>query len=108
MARSRTTRKFRSQPTEVGGIKFPSKKEAKRWVELQDAEARGVISDLKRQVRFRLDVNGVLVCSYVADFTYTNGAGQYVVEDSKGFLTPVYRLKRKMMKACHGITILET
>jgi hypothetical protein len=52
-------------------------------------------------------VNGVLVCTYVGDFDYWEN-GEYIVEDVKGFLTPVFKLKRKLVKALHGITIRET
>ena len=34
--------------------------------------------------------------------------GILVVEDSKGVKTPVYKLKRKLMKFRHGITVRET
>jgi len=47
---------------------------------------------------------------YKADFTYfddTKG-GAFVVEDTKGFRTEGYKLKRHMMKAVHGIEVLET
>jgi hypothetical protein len=30
-----------------------------------------------------------------------------VVEDVKGFKTPVYRLKKKLMLAVHGIIVVE-
>ena len=71
------------------------------------AQKAGEIDELARQVRFRLDVNGVHVAVYVADFTYVRD-GERITEDVKGAITPVYRLKKKLMKACHGIEILET
>jgi len=46
--------------------------------------------------------------SYRADFTYVNEDGQPIVEDVKGFRTPVYRLKKKLMRALYGIEILES
>lgn len=46
---------------------------------------------------------------YVADFVYWhNQKGCQVVEDSKGHLTDVYRIKRHLMATVHGIEILET
>lgn len=100
------TRKYRNQPTRVNGIRFDSKREAKRWSELLLLEMAGRIANLRRQIRFRLNVLGVEVCQYVADFVYIE-AGQMIVEDVKGFRTPVYRLKAKLMKAIHGIEIRE-
>ncbi len=88
-------------------IKFPSKGEAKRYVELLLLVRAGMIQDLELQVTFMLDVNGMLICKYIADFVYQEG-GKEVVEDSKGVRTPAYRLKAKLMRAVHGITIRET
>ena len=66
-----------------------------------------VISELERQVTYPLAVNDILICKYVADFRYVENR-VVVVEDSKGVRTPEYRLKRKLMKAIHGIDIRET
>jgi hypothetical protein len=52
-------------------------------------------------------LNGVKICSYSADFRYQDGL-ELVVEDVKGYKTPVYNLKKKMMKAFHSIEIFET
>ena len=100
--------KFNATPTVVDGIKFPSKAEAARWVELKAAQEGGSIFDLQRQVRFRLDVNGIHITVYVADFTYRDKHGYRTVEDVKFFPTPAYKLKKKLMKAVMGIEILET
>jgi hypothetical protein len=110
-------RKYGNTRTVVDGITFASKKEAKRWGELRLLEKVGAITDLQRQVRFALEVNGVKVGAYIADFQYreslpdwhgVTGRSQLVVEDCKGFRTPEYKLKAKLMRAVHGITIRET
>lgn len=98
--------KFRNIPTEVDGIRFASKREAKRWSELLIMQRAGYLTDLQRQVRFPLDVNGIPICHYVADFTFQRN-GQLVVEDSKGVRTPEFKLKAKLMKACHQIEVVE-
>lgn len=101
--------KFGNRKVEVDGLKFDSAKEAKRWKELQLLERAGQIYGLQRQCRYNLIVNGQKVCAYVADFTYNEGPQDaLVVEDCKGFLTPEYKLKRKLMKACYDIEIRET
>lgn len=99
--------KFGAKRTVVDGVAFPSKKEARRWSELLLLERAGKISQLTRQNSYDLVVNGMSVGRYVADFGYLE-AGVRVTEDSKGMLTPVYRLKKKLMLAIHGIEILET
>jgi hypothetical protein len=101
--------KYRARKTTVDGVTFDSMGEARRYQELRLLERAGEISDLCRQVPYALNVNGVHVCDYVADFTYVvRWSGVKAVEDFKGFRTAEYRLKRKLMRACHGIEILET
>jgi hypothetical protein len=67
----------------------------------------GTIYGLRLQPRYPLTVNGVKVGTYVADFAYVDAAGDDVVEDVKGVRTPVFKLKAKLMKAVHGITVEE-
>lgn len=99
------------EPFPAGGVRTKvadSQKEFRRYVELKAEEAAGKIWLLRSQVAtFRLRVNGVLIGTYKPDFTYFRG-GKFVVEDVKGRLTELYKWKRRLMKACHNITILET
>lgn len=89
-------RKYRNTPTEVDGIKFPSKLEAKRWCELKLLDRGGAISELKRQVPFELfGRNGGLICRYRCDFMYRE-RGDFVVEDTKGMETPEFKIKRNL------------
>jgi hypothetical protein len=96
--------KYHAIKTEVDGIVFASRAESRRYRELALLEQAGQIKTLGIQPRFKCVVNGVLVCTYVGDFDYWEN-GEYIVEDVKGFLTPVFKLKRKLVKALHGITI---
>ena len=100
--------KYRAKPTIVDGIRFASKKEARRYSELVLLQKSGKITDLKLQVRIPCVVNLEKVCVYVCDFWYIDRAThKEVIEDCKGFLTPIYKLKRKLVHACTGITITE-
>jgi hypothetical protein len=94
--------KYNAQPTEVDGIKFASKAEANRYVELKQLERAGQIHGLTLQPSYRLqdaftDGSGRRhrAIDYVADFEYVED-GRIVAEDCKGFLTPVYRIKAKL------------
>lgn len=101
--------KYRNKKTEVDGIVFDSKKEARRFSELKLLERANEILGLECQVKYPLIVNGSVVASYIADFVYRdNRKNRVIVEDCKGVRTPVYRLKAKLMKALHGIEIFET
>lgn len=94
--------KYRNIKTDVDGITFDSRAEARRWHDLKMLERAGIISNIRRQVRFPLVVNGKLICHYVADFVYRekDKAGD-TIEDVKsaGTATPTYRIKAKLMAA---------
>lgn len=93
--------KYGAKPVMVDGVWFPSGREARRDGELQQLQRAGAISDLKRQVTFRLDVNGIKVTSYRADWTYVE-SGELVVEDAKGVQTDAFKIKRKLLFALTG------
>lgn len=99
--------KYGNQKAERDGITFDSQAEAARYDELCLLQRAGVISGLVLQENFVLYVNGVKICTYIADFSYWQN-GRWIVEDCKGFRTPAYRIKAKLMQALRDITILET
>lgn len=92
------------------GCIHDSQKEANRWMELKLYERAKVIKELKRQVRYTLipKQDGERACEYIADFVYTDcKSGETIVEDTKGFKTKDYIIKRKLMLYVHGIKIKE-
>jgi len=103
--------KYHNKPTMVQGIRFPSQKEARAWQSLQLLEKAGRVRNIRRQVKIECKVNGKTVCRYIADFVFEEfrGLDQWVevTADAKGFATPVYRLKKKLVAACTGIEIRE-
>lgn len=103
-----TPSKWRNKKTVVDGIIFDSEREAERYSELLLEQQAGTISALKLQEHFSLDVNGFHIADYVADFVYERD-GKTVVEDVKSdpTKTRVYRIKKKLMQAIHGIDIHE-
>jgi hypothetical protein len=82
------------------GVWFASKAECKRDGELQLLAKAGKISSLNRQPRFVLNVNSVKICTYVADWQYTEG-NYSVVEDRKGVLTAAFKIKWALAKALY-------
>ena len=101
--------KYHNSKTVIDGIRFDSKKEAKRYLELKILEKAGVIKDLRRQVPYVLINKSRYgrAIKYVADFVYLEN-GQLVVEDVKGVRTPVYKLKKRLMAEVYGIEVKET
>lgn len=101
--------KYNAKPTEVDGIRFDSKAEASQYMDLKIQERLGAIQSLELQPSFPLIVNGVKIGTYRADFRYiVTKTGETVVRDTKGMKTPVYTMKKKLVKALYGIDILET
>lgn len=124
--------KYHSRKITREGMTFDSLKEYKRYRELRLLEKAGEVTDLKRQVEFELipaqfedvptgeyykrgerkgEPKMKRVCleksvKYIADFTYTKN-GKQVVEDTKGFRTTDYIIKRKIMLYLKGIKINE-
>jgi hypothetical protein len=105
--------KYNSRKITKDGITFDSAKEYRRWCELSLLERAGTIQNLQRQVKFELipsqRIDGKVIerpCAYVADFVYIEN-GKKVVEDTKGFRTTDYIIKRKLMLWVHGIQIIE-
>jgi hypothetical protein len=115
--------KYGAQPTVVDGIRFHSKKEARRYKELKLLEKAGEIWDLKLQPAFPLMVpstSGQLmraakaitqggmfrIGEYRGDFKYYDrSAAPYVVEDVKGYDTPLSKWKRRHVAAQYGIEV---
>ena len=112
----RTESKFHAKKIEWNGEKFDSKKEFTRYQELLLLQRAGKISNLERQVKIPLlpsqkDEKGKVIeraVTYIADFVYFDTEqNKTIVEDTKGFKTPEYILKRKMMLYLNHIRILE-
>jgi len=100
--------KYNNKKTVVDGITFDSMKEARRYTELKLMEKGKAIYDLMIQPKFPIIVSGVKVCTYIADFAYRDKATSVtIIEDVKGVKTPVYNLKKKLMKAVHDIEVTE-
>lgn len=99
--------KYFAKRTTVDNITFASKMEAKRYVELKYLQSSGKISQLVLQEKFPIVVMGKKICTYISDFSYVDVDGDRVVEDVKGFRTPIYRLKRKLVEALYNIKITE-
>lgn len=115
--------KYNAKKTEVDGLRFDSKREADRYLQLKLLEKAGEIHNLRLQHRIVLTVFAKnaprgfpmqKIGDYIADFAYcTCGTpadcigARGVVEDAKGFRTPLYKWKKKHVEIQYGITIRE-
>lgn len=102
--------KYRNKITYYDGRKFDSIKECERYKLLKMLEKCGKITNLECQKKYVLipKQDNESQCSYYADFVYKLVRnGKTVVEDVKGVKTPVYKIKKKLMKYIYGIEIQE-
>ena len=105
--------KYRAKKAVVDGIEFESAKEAKRFTKLRDMEEAGKIQGLRLQVPYEIipsfECDGVKYrgMRYIADFVYYRD-GKVVVEDCKGFKTPEYKMKKKLMAYINHVNIEES
>jgi hypothetical protein len=95
--------KFRAIPTEIDGIKFASKKEARHYRNLELLKKSGELLFFLRQTPWHLPGN----VKYLSDFVCFWKDGTATVEDVKGMKTPMYILKKKQVEALYGIVITE-
>lgn len=96
--------KYKNKKTIVDNIKFDSKAEANRYIELKLLEKSGKISDLELQPKFTLQEKytnnkgeKVRAITYKADFCYLEG-NKIVVEDVKGVETKEFKIKKKLFE----------
>lgn len=105
--------KYHNKKCEYNGIKFDSIKERNYYIRLEALQKFGKISELKTQVpfvlieTFKLEDRTYRQTKYIADFTYKDEQGKYHVVDAKGFRTPEYQLKKKLMAWKYNIEIEE-
>lgn len=105
------TNKYNAKRTVYNGREYASGKEAKRASELWPMLWAGTITALREQVNFPVEINGKHIMNYRADFLYLlpqNLEAGTQIEDAKGYRTPMYKLKKKMVENYYGCTIIES
>lgn len=96
--------KYHNHKTEVDGIVFDSRMEARRYVQLKEMQEAGDIYDLRLQPEYELipthkhGGKTIRKAVYRADFEYKTCGGKLVVEDVKGVETETFRLKKKLVE----------
>lgn len=97
--------KYKNKKILIDGIEFDSRLEANRYFQLKILEKAKEIKDLRRQVKFELQESykknnkRIQAINYVADFVYYDfRKNKTIVEDTKGFKTEIYKLKKKIFE----------
>jgi len=95
--------KWKNKIVVFDGIKFDSKKEASRYIELKMQQKYKLISSLTLQPEFiifegfRKNGKKHIEIKYIADFSYWKD-GKRIIEDVKGVLTEEFRIKQKLFE----------
>ncbi|WP_139975821.1 DUF1064 domain-containing protein [Ochrobactrum sp. CGA5] len=99
--------KYGAKKTTLDGITFDSKAEARFYAELKQREKAGEVGGVELQRPFViLGPKGELITTYRADFAFWDfEEDRFRVIDVKGVETPVFRLKRKLVKSFLGIDV---
>ena len=100
--RRKPRHKYHAQPTEVDGLRFDSKAEARRYQELNLLKQAGEVVMFLRQVPFDLPGN----TKYRCDFLIFWVNGTCTVEDVKGFETAQFKMKKKQVEALYPVEII--
>ena len=107
--------KYKNKITYYKDIRFSSKKEMQRYKDLELLESTDYICSLVLQPKFLLqdgytNAKGKKIrpIYYIADFFYYDCINnKWVVEDTKGVRTEVYKLKKKLFEYIYNLTIDE-
>lgn len=103
--KQKTNNKYKNKKMIIDNIEFDSHKEGFRYIDLRLLERQGLIKDLRRQVCFELQPSykkkgkTIRAIYYIADFVYYDmSEKKLIIEDTKGYRTDVYKLKKKIFE----------
>lgn len=98
--------KYGNRKVTIDGITFDSVTEGRFYSELKLREKAGEVYEVQMQTPYALTVNGQLVCTYKPDFCFYDAiAKRQRVVDVKGVQTKDFIIKKKLMRAVHGIEV---
>lgn len=93
--------KFNNVPKRYGGRTYQSTLEANYAAHLDFLKRAGEIQDFETQKTFRLDVNGVHIANYIADFVVVGKHGREEIHETKGKVLSPFTMKWRLMKALY-------
>ena len=94
--------KYNARKVTIRGHTFDSQKEADRYLVLLSRHQAGEITMLEIHPKYELQPafmhrgKKIRAINYEADFEYMDNDYNHIIEDVKGFETPVFKLKHKM------------
>ena len=99
--------KYNNQHVKLNNYTFDSKKEYFRYLQLLDLQKKNKVKTFEVHPRFDLCSDGTKIKKYEADFKVFWSDGRITIEDCKGVSTPLYKLKKSLMKSIYNIDVCE-
>ena len=93
--------KFHAKKTELDGINFGSKLEARWYSIIKDMQENGEVLFFLRQIPFHLPGNII----YRADFMIFFTDEHVEIWEAKGFDTPEWKIKKKIVESLYPVEI---
>lgn len=100
LQRAKRRSKYGAEKVVLDGIRFDSKAEAARWIQLKEMQRKKIIKGLELKPVYKF-ASGV---KYIPDFMYIENQ-KWVTEDVKGVETREFKTKKKMMLHEYGIDV---
>lgn len=97
----RSKNKYNAYKCEYKGVEYASRIEAQYALILDSKKKNKEIKDWERQIKIPLVVNGQKICTYICDFKVIHNDDSEEYIEVKGFETPSYKLKAKLLKALY-------
>jgi hypothetical protein len=104
------TNKYGAKKAKEDGYVFDSRAEHAHYRELKLRLLAGEIESLVVHPSYDIKVEGEHICKFIPDFQYTDLLlGKRLTVDVKSgpTKTPVYRIKKKLLRAVWGIDVIE-
>lgn len=108
--RAREVNKFHNVPTmTIDGKQMKSVHEATFYNKQYWRMKAGEVTQIDIYLRYELIVGGVFITTYELDFRIQEADGRirYIDTKSQPTITALYRVKKQLMLACHGIALEE-
>lgn len=103
--------KFNNKPVWYKGVRYPSTKECNFAKDLDWKLKAGQIKSWERQIHYDLAINDIHICRYDLDFEVVNNDDSLSHYDTKGCtegtVYSLFCIKKKLMKICHNIDVIE-
>lgn len=99
--------KYGNKITIVDNIRFMSRKEASRYLDLKRLLQAKQITNLEMQPAYQIVLNGKRICKVILDFRYFDKReNKIILEDVKGVDNQLSRLKRKLVEAAYNVKVI--